>query len=253
MIWKVQAYSGGMAVIMKKFMDRLLDILLYPVSLYEKLNDKKGTLIAGIVLVGAIDLFLPDVSGFIKLHFTGKPANTVFINAILAVFITVVLGIVDVAFISIPLFDFFKFLKKKEVKLYANIYQNAQNGGQGSIPFELPQIKMEDPEHKASSIKVMKAYIMSHFLFVPVSLIINYAFLRDITTESPVAMQYLALIVFMLIFIWSAAILTRGINALFRFNPMFRMLTFIIVFSWSYLFGMVFDLQIMNWLVKLLR
>lgn len=238
---------------MKKFKDRLLDILLYPVSLYEKLNDWKGTLIAGILLIGAIDLFLPDVTGFIKLHFAGKPADTISINVVLAIFIVVVLGVVDVSFIGIPLYDFFRFLKKKEIKLYANMHKNAQNVGQESIPFELPQIKMEDPEHKASSIKVMKAYIMSHFLFVPVSLIINYAFLRDITDKSPDWMQYLVLVAFMLIFIWSAAILARGINALFRFSPMFRTLTFLIVFSWSYLFGMVFDLQIMNWLLKLFR
>lgn len=239
---------------MKRLMDRLLDILLYPASLYEKLNDKRGSLVAGIVLIGAIDLLLPDVSGFIKLHFADKPSNTVFINVILTVFIAVALGIIDVAFISIPLFDFFKFLKKKEVKLYAAIYRNAQDSGQENIPFELPQIKTEDLEHKASSIKVMKAYIMSHFLCIPVSLILDYTVLRDVTTAgSPETMQYLGLAVFMLIFVWSAAILTRGVNVLFRFNPMFRMLTFIVVFSWSFLFGMVFDMQIINWLLKLFR
>lgn len=238
---------------MKKIKDRLLDILLYPASLYEKLNDRKDTLIAGIILIGAIDLFLPDVSGFIKLHFTGKPVNSIFVNAIIAVIITMVLGIVDVAFVSIPLFDFFKFLKKREAILYANMYRHAQEDRNGSTPFELPQLKPEDHDHNASSIKIMKAYVMSHFLFIPVSLLINYAFLRNVTPESPEWMQYLVLVVFMLIFIWSAGILARGVNVLFRFGSMFRMLTFIIVFSWCYLFGMVFDLQIMNWLLKLFR
>jgi len=237
---------------MNKIKDKLLDVLLYPVRLYDKLNDKKATLFAGIVLVGAIDLLLPDISAFIKLHFANKPSNIVNTNILLTVLIAVVLGIVDVTFISVPLFDFFNFIKKKEVKMYANIYKH-QGSGQEDSRFVLPLLKKEDLEYKASRIKIMKVYIMSHFLFIPVSVILHYTFLSKIKVDSPDWIQYMALVIFMLIFIWSAGIMARGINTLFRFNPMFKMLTFIVVFTWNYLFGMVFDLQILNWLLKLFR
>lgn len=234
---------------MNSLKNKLLDILLYPAKLFEKIKDNKASLYAGIVLVGAIDLLLPDVAAFLKLYFTGKPANIVYTNAILSVLIIVVLGIVDVTFVGVPLFDFFKFIKKKEGIVYGQVHKQGHENEQ----FVLPVMKKEDREHNASRVKIMKVYIMSHFIIIPVSIIINYVFLSNVEVDSPAWMQYLALAIFMLIFIWSAAIVTRGINTLFRLNPIFKKLTFIIVFTWNYLFGMVFDLQIINWLLKLFR
>lgn len=234
---------------MNSLKDKLLDILLYPARLFEKLTDNKATLYAGIVLVGAIDLLLPDIAAVSKFLFTGKSVNNVYINAVLAVLIIVVLGIVDVTFVGIPLFDFFKYLKKKEVNGFGR--ENEQeHENERSV---LPVMKREDREHIASPVKIMKVYIMSHFIIIPVSTIVHYAFLRNVVEDSPAWMQNLALVFFMLIFIWAAAIMTRGINTLFRFNPIFTRLTFIIVFAWNFLFGMVFDMQIINWLLKLFR
>ena len=235
-------------VIMNSLKDKLLNILLYPARIFEKLTDKRATLYAGIVLIGAIDLLLPDAAAVLKFLFTGKTENVVYMNAALAVIVLLVLGVIDVVFIGVPLFDFFKFIKKKEGKvlfIQGQEKENEQN--------TLPVIKMEDRASVASRIKIMKIYIMSHFIIIPVSIIIHYSFLRYVEADSPAWMQYLALAIFMLIFIWSAAILTRGINTLFRFNPIFARLTFIIVFTWNYLFSMVFDMQIMNWLLKLFR
>lgn len=223
---------------MNSLMSKLLDILLYPVRLFEKLTDNKAALYAGILLVGAIDLLLPDISYVMKYLFGGKPENDVYINAVLAVIIIAVLGIVDVIFVSIPLFDFFKFIKKKEGSVSG--LEHEQKNGQVS-------------SFAATPIKIMKVYIMSHFIIIPVSTIVHYVFLRNIAAESPAWMQYLALAFFMLIFIWTAAIMARGINTLFHFNPIFARLTFIVVFTWNYLFGMVFDMQIMNWLLKIFR
>lgn len=223
---------------MNSLMSKLLDILLYPVRLFEKLTDNKATLYAGILMVGTIDLLLPDISYIMKYLFSGKPVNDVYINAVLAVIIIAVLGIVDVIFVSMPLFDFFKFIKKKEGSV-SGLEREQKNGQISSFA--------------ATPIKIMKVYIMSHFIIIPVSTIVHYIFLRNIAAESPAWMQYLALAFFMLIFIWSAAIMARGINTLFHFNPIFARLTFIVVFTWNYLFGMVFDMQIMNWLLKIFR
>ena len=161
---------------MNSLMSKLLDILLYPVRLFEKLTDKKATLYTGILLVGAIDLLLPDIAFSLKFIFSGKPVNDVYVNAVLAAFIIVVLGIVDVTFVSLPLFDFFKFVKKKEGSLSGLEHERGQIVSSAATP-----------------VKIMKIYIMSHFIIIPVSTIVHYAFLRNIAADSPVWMQYLAL------------------------------------------------------------
>ena len=66
-------------------------------------------------------------------------------------------------------------------------------------------------------------------------------------------MQNLLLILFMALMVLHAAIMTRGIDALFRMNMLFQRLLFIIVFTWNFLFGMVFDAMIVDWLMRLFR
>jgi len=232
---------------MNRFMARLTDILVYPARFYESLTDRKATLIAGAIMVGAIDFLLPDINNAAKLLITGKPVNDVLFNIFIAVFAILLLGFIDVVFMGVPLYDISAYLKKKEVII------SEEDEGEGYTSFS-PRPESKAPVvHNASLIKVMKAYIISHFLFIPVQTALYYILMRNITDNSPAWMQNLALILFMLIFIWASAILTRGINVLFRFNPVFKRLTFIIVFTWNFILNMVFDMQIMNWVLKLFR
>ena len=101
--------------------------------------------------------------------------------------------------------------------------------------------------------RVMKVYILSHFLIVPVSMILNYVFPLDFIDKSSPIVQNLLLVVYMLIMVWGAAVLTRGINTIFRFNVLFRRFIFLVVFTWQFIFGMVFDILIINWLMQLFR
>ncbi len=206
------------------FKDRLLNILLYPQRLFAGLTDKRQILYAGIIIIGFIDLFMPDFIGTYGLLFTHIPASSVRWNILAAVGVVLLLGAVDTVFFSVPLYDLFKWLKKKE-----------------------------DKPHNASPVKLMKVYIMSHFLIVPVNCIMHYAFFRGVTENSGVFIKNFYLIYFFIILIWSSAIVTRGVNTLFDFNPVFRRLTFIIVFTWNFLLGMVFELQILNWLLMLFK
>ncbi|MDA8227570.1 MAG: hypothetical protein M0T74_07675 [Desulfitobacterium hafniense] len=208
-------------------MHKLWNVLLFPARLYEKLTDNKATLIAGIILVGLIDFFMPDPDKIYKAYFTnalGKSAADIQWNIAAAVFIILFLGLIDVIFFSIPLYDIFKFFKKKE--------------GQ---------------PHQATAIKVIKAYIMSHFLIIPVSEILHFTVFRHITQNSSNSEIVIAEVLFLLIMVWTAAVVTRGINSLFKPGFIFRRFTFLIVFIWNYLIIMVFDFQILNWLFKLLK
>ncbi|HPP34690.1 MAG TPA: hypothetical protein PK767_00415 [Clostridiales bacterium] len=223
---------------MDNLKNKLLDILLFPARLYEKLSDRKATLAAGIVLVGVIDFFLPDVMYIIKKLFFGKTLFDIIYNAGMAVLVLLLLGFIDVICMSVPLFDISVYLKRKEA-------QFIMNTGIGA--------KEQQPALDPSAIKVMKAYIMSHFIMVPVSIIFNYVLSLDVFGENPAFLQTLAGILFIVIMIWSAAIMTRGINSLFRFSILFRRLVFMIVFAWNSLFGMVFDIMIVDWLMRLFR
>ena len=72
---------------MKSFKDKLLDVLLFPVSFYEKLTDSRLTLYLGILLIGAVDLMVPNVGEVVRELFYGKPSVDVYYN----IFITVLL------------------------------------------------------------------------------------------------------------------------------------------------------------------
>ena len=206
------------------FKDKLLNILLFPPKLFAGLSDKRLTLYAGILLIGIIDLFMPDFMDTYKQLFTGISSDSVSWNILIAVGIVVLLGVVDTVFFSVPLYDLFKWLKKRE-----------------------------DKPHNASSVKIIKVYIMSHFLIVPINVLMHYLFFSGVTENSGALITNLYLAYFFLILVWSSAIVARGINTLFSFNPVFKRLTFIIVFTWNFLLGMVFELQILNWLLKLFK
>ncbi len=217
---------------------KLADILAFPVKSYERLTDRRASLIAGIILVGAVDFLLPDIMFVIKELFAGKSTADIAYNAGMSIVVLLLLGFIDVIFISVPLFDLFRYLKRKELLL-------AKQTGMGG--------EANAPDLKPSAIKVMKIYIMSHFIIIPVSTAFYYALSRNITENSSLLLQNVVMIFFMVIIVWAAVIVARGINTLFRFNPLFRRLTFIIVFTWNFLFGMVFDVMIMNWLMQLFR
>lgn len=98
-------------------MNKLWNVLLYPARMYERLTDNKVTLVLGIILIGLIDFFLPDVKEVYKTYFTdigGRTAANIQFNMVAAVFIILLLGAVDVIFFSVPLHDIFKYFKKKE-------------------------------------------------------------------------------------------------------------------------------------------
>lgn len=238
---------------MKRFKERLVDILAFPTGFFEKLTDRKLTLILGILLIGAIDLMLPDVANAFKSIFAQRSAADVRYNAFMIAVVVVLLGVVDVVFVGVPLFDIFKLIKKREATLSAQYSEQLGAEDEQYNRQRLQLDRFESREHNASAIKVMKLYIMSHFLIIPVNTLLYFVLVRKITDSSPDWMLNLWLTIFMLIFVWAAAIVTRGINVLFRFNPVFRKMTFIIVFTWSFVFGTVFDMKIMNWVLQLLR
>jgi hypothetical protein len=200
------------------------DFLLFPVKFYEKLNDSKGFLILGMLLVGLVDFFLPDAPYVFNNLFTQKSSTDVAFNVAVASASVVFLGAIDVIFFSLPLYDLLKYLKKKE----------------GTY-------------HNASPVKVMKVYIMSHFLVVPVNTLFYYLITKDINENSSILLIYFSLAFYLLVLLWSSAIAARGINTLFRNSMILRRLTFTAAILWSFLINLAVGLQLKIWMSCLFR
>ena len=93
--------------------------------------------------------------------FFGKLVPDIVYNASMAVLVLLVLGLVDVICTCVPLFDISRYFKRKEAQFIANTGIKAGE---------------QEPPVRPTAARVMKVYILSHFLIVPVSMILNYVF-----------------------------------------------------------------------------
>lgn len=208
-------------------MDRfsILDLLLFPKGLYQRITDKKLTLYLGILFVGFIDMIFPIINRYSNL-FEGKPQNIITYNIVLACIFAVVIGFVDVLFFAFPVFDFMKLIRKVPA---------ATNNG-------------------SLLTKVMKIYITVHFLIIPFNVLLFYIFRNvNISTASQELIYFILLIDILLMPVWFSSALVRGVNSIFRLDPIFKRLVFVGVLSWNYLLGYALDYVRVNWILVLFR
>jgi len=198
----------------------LLDILFLPKNFYRKLNEKKLTLYMGIIFIGIVDLVFTFADNYSNI-FSNKAENVILKNIVLLVACIIIIGIVDVVFFSIPLFDLFKKFKKES----------------------------QDIEPRTKLIKLMKVYISAHFVLVPLEILI-YLAAKNINSLNYSVVFIAAFIEMILPIIFSAAI-ARGINAIYDFQPIYKSLVFIVTFVWSYALGFALSYVIDNWIMRL--
>ena len=202
-----------------------LDILLFPRSFFAKITDKLPTLFLGIIFVGLSDaafLLFEHIPAF----FVSKSLTVLIFNSTLALCVAVLLGLLDIIFFSLPLFDLFKFFRLKQ--------------GIKNINGQL--------------IKLMKVYISAHFIIVPVQAFfaatLHLADLAGMTTNFSVSM---ALIEFVMIPIWLSAIVSRGINTIYDFDDRLKGMIFVIVYTWHLLLSFALTYTAGNWILMLFK
>jgi len=196
---------------MKKL--NIWDILLFPKSIYRKLNDKKIPVIAGMFIVGIIDIILPILFSKSAILFDRGQADLIF-NIAAILICSAVVGAIDVVFFAMPLHDLFDWIGKKSNVRFGN----------------------------NSIIKIMKVYLLAHVLVIPVNIILETLLfsldLQNFTGSIPFGIQliyYIIILYFDIIMpIWFAAIIYRGISTIYdKFAPLVKWLVFIAVFLWS--------------------
>lgn len=203
----------------------ILDILLLPKSFFAKITDKLPTLILGIIFVGLTDAAFLLLKHIPRL-FVNKTLTVLIFNSTLALCVAILLGLIDIIFFSLPLFDLFKFFRVKE--RIKNI-----NG---------------------HLIRLMKVYISAHFIIVPVQAFfeatIYLSNIAGVTTNFSVLM---ALIEFILIPIWLSAIVSRGINTIYDFDDRLKSMIFVIVYTWHLLLTFAMSFTVANWILMIFK
>lgn len=202
-----------------------LDLLLLPKSYFAKITDKLPTLFLGIIFLGlsnAAFLLLDRI----PVIFGNKTLTVLIFNSTLALCVAVLLGLIDIIFFALPLFDLFKFFTVKE--RIKNI-----NG---------------------QLIKLMKVYISAHFIIVPVQAFftatVRLSELAGMASGFSISM---ALIEFLLMPIWLGAIVSRGINTIYDFDDRLKSMIFVIVYGWYLLLSYALSFTIGNWIPLLFK
>ncbi len=207
---------------------KFLDVVLFPKSFYRKVTDKKLTLYLGIVFVGLVDLAFPLADNLTR-YFKGKAQPVMIFNAGLVPTFAILLGLIDVMFFSLPLFDLFKFFKRKEPVAI-----------DGSL-----------------LVRVMKVYIMAHFIIVPVEAVIFYTLsnmkMSSLTFASTSLLIFIYVFSEIVIPVWFSAAITRGFNVIYKFEQAFMRLTFITILTWNLLLNYAFKYMMDHWLLRLFK
>lgn len=204
-------------------MDYLKDMLLFPRKFYGRLTGRKSTLIAGALLVGAVDLLFPlALENWKEVFFNGSSLRLQ--NVLITVILIILTGLVDVAFFGIPMADLFKVFKKEK--------EPALKGNMRTV--------------------VMKIYVVAHVFMIPAQIIIYYI-LKNLNIDN---LNYLVVYGYTLLtlvpVIWFNAAITRGVNTVYQFDPLFKRLVFPLVFLWTFLTSEALNYAINNWILKLI-
>lgn len=201
----------------KKF---IIDRLLFPKDFFKKITDKLHTLYIGIVLIGLVDLGMSLIYK-IPFYFYNKPTEILVYNISLALCIIILVGLLDIIFFAMPLFDIFKnFALRKRIT-----------------------------DIKGQFIKLMKVYIVSYFLIIPIYILLHIVFRENVAGLRIYSGYFL--IIKIIIVLWQSAIVTRGIYVIYTFHKKLKILVFFMVSTWVMLLGYTVDYLVNAWLIKL--
>lgn len=201
----------------------ILDILLLPKKFYKKFTAKKPLLFLGIILDGLLFMGLTLIDSFSKI-FHGKSLMIIYFNITLAIVCIALIGFIDVLFFSVPIFDLFKHFRKDKEELHS-----------------------ED-----QLIKLMKVYICATIVTFPINLIFTLV-LNNLNIPRGLVLDTLVSIIILLPSVWGAAIISRGVNELYSFQPFFKRLVFLVVLAWSTILAIVLMYITDNWLMVLFK
>lgn len=206
-------------------MERFRNTFLFPEKIYKNLTGKLVTLIPGIVFVGLADIAVPYLAENINALYGGADTVNLVYNICMSVLAVFIMGILDIALFSIPLHDIFN-LSKKEVK---------------------------GPYIGEFGIKLMKIYVLAHIPVIPLQWLLYFITLKAGQESASIQTLGVLFVISLLLTLWFNAIISRGVNILYSFQPLYKRLVFPLVLIWGYILGTGMNFVLGKWLLKLFR
>jgi hypothetical protein len=187
------------------------------------LTNKRKTLALGILFVGFVDILSILIQYFNDI-FSESNSNAYLQNILVMIMIVVVFGFLDVLIFTVPLFDLFKKFKSDE----------------------------EGHKNNPSMVKLAKIYIIPHFIITPFNIAIIFM-IKDLKDfEITIALGNKLFFIQLLLNLWFCGIITRGINTIYDFNPLYKRFIFIVVYVWTFLFGYASQIILGDWILGFL-
>ncbi len=183
---------------------KILNIILLNKDVYKKLTDKKSGIYAGIILVGILNMAILLIDKFQHL-FYGKSFAILFYNITLALLYSVLAGFAYILFFTFPLFDMFKFFKRE---------RNLEPG--------------------AFLTRFVKVYIIVSFLTLPANILL-YAITHKLSYQAYSSFDDMGFYILILTIVWFSAAITRGLDAICGYLPVFKRIVFVSVLTWNFL------------------
>ncbi len=203
--------------------DNFFDLILLSKKTYARFTNKLITLYLGIIFVGITDVIFDVILNY-KAVFLYKTGPVLFYNCIFIAIIIVFMGLIDNVFFAVPLYDLFKRFR----------------------------IESDILEGKNKLIKLMKVYIVAHFIIVIFRTSILLLAGKYMFLNQTIAIGTIGLIIISIVPIWFCSAVTRGINVIYAFSQKHRSLIFIIVFGWFSLVDVALGF-LQEWIMKLLK
>jgi hypothetical protein len=206
-------------------MERIRNTFLFPEKTYKNLTGKMATLIPGIVFVGLADVAIPYLTENCKALYNGADTINLVYNICVSVLAVFIIGTLDITLFSIPLLDIFNLSKKEGKGPYSGEY----------------------------GIKLMKIYVLAHLPVIPLQWLIYFITLKAGTETASIQGIGFLFIISLLLTLWFNAIISRGVNILYNFQPIYKRLVFPLALIWGYILGTGMNYVLGKWLLKLFR
>lgn len=194
------------------------------ISIYKKLNGKLPALILGMILVGTFNVLPLVISKHHEIFPAADSSNRSY-NLLMLALAAIVLGVLDVLVFCTPLYDIFKIMKKEGPMEYTGELR----------------------------VKLCKVYVIAHLPVLPMQTVLLYVLsISDIERMSTGGYLFALLLSFILS-MWFYILISRGVNALYNFQPLQRTFVFPIALVWSFILGTVLEYGLNNFVIKLFR
>lgn len=193
------------------------DVVLFPKKLYLQISDRVSTLYLGIVMVGMFNCI-----GIINNIFVGMYTMDSFrvqtFNISVSLTIIILMGLMNVVFFSMPMFDYLK--KKRKTPVINN---------------------------SSAFIKFMKIYCVAH---LPVAVVyVGVMLAEQFIQFSQIPGMKLAetTLLFFILPAWFSAIMVRGARVLFELDENMKPIMFIVIFAWNFMVTLALNYIQNNW------